>query len=71
MLNRAEVRKKIPYGYGKLIADRAGVSQRFVSKFFNDENVKSKKVANVTLQVLEELKSNEQEFNNRLQAALS
>ena len=71
MVSRTQIKEKLPHGYGKVIAARAGVSPRFVSKFLNDDSVKSVKVQTATLAVLEEIKKKENEFNNRLLAALS
>ena len=32
MIDRTEIKKKVPYGYAKIIAEKAGVSKRYVSK---------------------------------------
>jgi hypothetical protein len=55
MINRKEIKKKVPYGYGKVIAERAGVSTRYVSKFLNDSDVKSERVEIATSEVPAEL----------------
>ena len=55
MIDRKELKKKVPYGYGKLIATKAGVTPRYVSKFLNKSEVKSEKVEMTTLEVLAEL----------------
>lgn len=54
MVNREELAKKIPYGYGKKIAERAGVSPAFVSKWMQGK-ADSEKVEIATLEILAEL----------------
>ena len=70
-ITRIEIKKKIPYGYGRIIAKKAGVTEQFVSKYLNNSEVKSKRVEMATVEVLEEIKQNENAFNTRLQAAIS
>lgn len=55
MIDRSTLREKIPHGYGKKIADKAGVTPRFVSKFLNDSKVNSFKVEMAALEVLAEI----------------
>ena len=55
MTTRKEMRLQIPYGYGKKIASRAGVTPRFVSKYLNNSNINSEKVEIATLEILAEL----------------
>ena len=55
MLTRKQLKEKVPYGYCKVIADRAKVTKKQVSVFLNDENVKSNNIEMATLEVLAEL----------------
>jgi hypothetical protein len=55
MIDRIEIRKKIPYGYGKLIAKKAGVSTRFLSKYLNNSEVNSERVEMAVLETLADL----------------
>lgn len=54
MIDRKELAEKVPYGYVQVIADRAGVSKRFVSKWMSNQ-ANSEKVEMATLEVLAEL----------------
>lgn len=60
MILRTEIRKKIPYGYGRVIAKRAGVSTSFLSRYLNNSDVKSERVEIATLEVLAELSQKKQ-----------
>lgn len=71
MIERIEIKKKIPYGYGRIIAKKAGVTEQFVSKYLNDSEINSRRVELATLEVLEEIKQSKNAFNSRLQAAIS
>ena len=53
-MNRQDLRKKVPHGYSKEIAKRAGVSQKFVSDFLAGK-ANSERVEMATLEVLAEL----------------
>ena len=37
-MKRKELKEKVPYGYGKLIAKRAGTTEQVVSQFLNGKN---------------------------------
>ncbi len=54
MIDRKELRKKVPHGYMKKIAERAGVNQVSVSEYFGYKN-NSEKIENAVLEVLVEL----------------
>ncbi len=60
MIARTEIRKKIPYGYGRIIAKKAGVSTSFLSRFLNDSEIKSERVEIAALEVLAELSQKKQ-----------
>jgi hypothetical protein len=50
-MERKELKAKVPYGYGKIIAERAGTTEQVVSQFLNSKNDN----VNVELAVLEVL----------------
>lgn len=54
MINRKELKEKVPYGYGKKIAEKAGVSQKVVSDYLNGK-INSEKVEIATLEILAEI----------------
>ena len=54
MIDRNEVRKKVPYGYCKKIAIRAGGNPTQVSNYFSGKG-NSERVENATLEILTEL----------------
>lgn len=54
MMDRKELRKKLPHGYCKIIAERAGVNQTQVSNYFSGRG-NSERVENATLEVLSEI----------------
>jgi predicted transcriptional regulator len=70
MIDRKELRKQLPYRSIKKIADKAGCSRKSVWEYLT-YNTNSPKVALAVVEVLEELKVSKNEFENRLQAALS
>lgn len=53
-MERKELKSKVPHGYGKIIAERAGVKEQTVSQFLNGKNDNSN-VEIATLEVLAEL----------------
>lgn len=53
-MDRKELKSKIPYGYSKIIAQRAGVTQKSVSMYLNDK-LNSHKIEMATLQVLSDI----------------
>lgn len=55
-MDRKELKKHIPYGYGKIIAEKAGVSERAVSQYLASRN-NSVKVEMAILEVIAHLKS--------------
>lgn len=55
-MDRQELRSKIPHGYGKIIAERAGVSERSVSLFLTGKTKRgSGKIEMAALQVAAEV----------------
>lgn len=54
MIDRQELRKKLPRGYGKKIALRIGVSEQSVSRYFSYRQ-NSERVENAVLDILVEL----------------
>lgn len=56
-----ELNSKIPYGYRKIIAGKAGVSINSVSKFLNGKT-KSDKIERATLRVLVDLSNQKNEM---------
>jgi len=54
MLTRKEIKKKLPHGYAKIVAERAGVSQRAVSLYLSGTH-DSERIELAALQVLAEL----------------
>ncbi len=54
MLNRKELRSKIPKGYCKIIADKAGVTTQTVSRYFSAK-INSERVEISALEVIAQL----------------
>ncbi len=54
MIYSKELKEKLPHGFGKVIAERAGVNEQAVSKFLNGKT-NSWKVEKATLEVIAEL----------------
>jgi hypothetical protein len=53
-MQRKELKSKVPYGYGKLIAQKAEVTEQSVSQFLNGKN-DNVDIELATLEVLAEL----------------
>ena len=53
-MERAELKKLVPHGYGRLIAQRADTNEMAVSKFLNGKN-NSVSIELATLEILAEL----------------
>ncbi|MBD1385724.1 LacI family DNA-binding transcriptional regulator [Mucilaginibacter rigui] len=64
-MERNELKAKIPHGYGKIIAERAGTTKQAVSQFLNgkSDNVN---VEMATLEVLAEINEKRKALLNRL-----
>lgn len=56
MIQRKELRKLLPHGYGKVIAQRAGVGTNSVSLYFRGK-INSHKIETVVLEVLAEIEN--------------
>lgn len=54
MLSREQIKGKVPFGYGKKIAEKAGVSQKSVSDWLNGKT-DSVRIETATLELLAEL----------------
>lgn len=54
MYNNQELKKKLPHGIGKVIAERAGVTEQSVSKFLTGKT-RSWKVEKAVLEIISEL----------------
>jgi DNA-binding LacI/PurR family transcriptional regulator len=67
-MNKEEIRKMIPHGYHKLIAQRAGVSETSVSAFLHDKTSHSLKIETATLEILGELAEKRNALMSRLVA---
>jgi len=63
MIQREKIKKSVPYGY-------ANVTPKAVSEYLSGKT-NSRRVANATVEVLEQLKSEQKEFDRRLMAAVS
>lgn len=53
-MNRAELKSKIPHGYSKVIAEKAGVNPKSVSMYLNGK-INSHKIEMAALEVLAEI----------------
>ena len=49
-----KIKEKLPHGFGKVVAEKAGVTQQSVSKYLNGK-VKSWKIEKAGLEVIAEL----------------
>lgn len=65
MINRKELRKKVPHGYCKVIAERAGVNISQVSYYFSGKG-NSERVENATLELLSELSEKKKSLLNMI-----
>ena len=65
MLNRQEIKSKVPKGYNTLIAQRAGVHPNAVSQYLNGKN-NSMKIEIATLEILAELSDKKKELLQRI-----
>ncbi|MBS1525093.1 MAG: LacI family DNA-binding transcriptional regulator [Bacteroidetes bacterium] len=65
-MERSELKAKVPHGYGKKIANKAGVTKQAVSQFLNGKN-DNVDIEIATLEVLAELS----EKKNNLLARIS
>ena len=55
-IDRQELKDLIPHGYGKKIAQKAGVSENSVSNFLNNPKVKSLRIEMAALEIAVEIK---------------
>lgn len=54
MYNSQELKEKIPHGFGKIVAEKAGVGEQSVSKFLNGK-MRSWRIEKAVLEVIAEL----------------
>lgn len=57
MIGRKELKEKLPYGYAKVAAERAGVSCQSVSRYLNGHG-NSQKIETAVLEIIAELNLN-------------
>ena len=66
MITKEEIKKTLPHGYLKKIADKAGVSKTAVTNYFNDKTKSSAKIEKAamecSLEYLREKKESTKEF---------
>lgn len=65
MIDRAELRKKLPHGYCKEVAKRAGVGISQVSYYFSYKS-NSERVENAVLEILVELSNSKKELLDKI-----
>ncbi|MDP9076266.1 MAG: hypothetical protein M3O71_02485 [Bacteroidota bacterium] len=64
-MERQELKSKVPHGYGKLIAKKAGVKEQAVSQFLNGKN-DNVNIELATLEILAELSEKKNSFLARI-----
>lgn len=64
-MNRSELKNRIPHGYCKVIASKAGVSTKSVTQFLSGKS-NSHKVEMAVLQVLAELADEKKMFTQKI-----
>ena len=66
-MDRQELRSKMPYGFQKVIAERAGVSQKSVSFWFNGRTKRyNGKIEMVVLQVAAEISEEKRKLIDKI-----
>lgn len=65
MINRKELRSKLPHGYCNVVAKRANVSAQAVSNYFAGKR-NSEKIENVVLEILADLFDKKKELLNKI-----
>lgn len=65
MVNRKELRKKIPKGYCQIIANKAGVTSGSVSLYFSSK-INSESIENAALQVVAGLTKTKRKLLNAI-----
>ncbi len=64
-MNIQEIKNHIPHGYGKVIAERAGVTEKSVSNFLTGKT-KSIKIEMAALEVLAELNTKKSALSEKI-----
>lgn len=65
MLNREEIRLKVPHGYQHKIAEKAGTSQAAVSKYLKGKS-NSEKIEMAVLEILAELSQRKKQLLDQI-----
>lgn len=65
MINRKELRKKIPKGYCQIIANKAGVTNGSVSLYFSSK-INSETIENAALEIVAGLTRRKKKFLNEI-----
>jgi DNA-binding LacI/PurR family transcriptional regulator len=63
MIYNKEIKEKLPHGFGKIVAEKAGVNEVSVSRFLNGKT-NSWKVERAALEVIAELQSTRTNISN-------
>jgi hypothetical protein len=63
MINNQELKEKLPHGFGKVVAEKAGVNEVSVSRFLNGKT-NSWKIEKAALEVIAELQSTRINISN-------
>jgi predicted transcriptional regulator len=66
MIDRTKLKDKIPHGYGKIIAKKAGVTAKAVSEYLNNR-MNSERIELAALNVVAELENAKNEIVNQIQ----
>jgi transcriptional regulator with XRE-family HTH domain len=65
MIDRASLREKVPFGYGRIIAKRAGVTPKSVSDYLNGR-MNSVKIELAVLETLAELNTIKNDYLEKI-----
>jgi len=66
MLDRKKIKEKIPHGYGKIVAKKAGVTEKSVSDYLNSR-LNSERIEIAALEVIAQI----QQSKNQLVSQIS
>ena len=70
MISKAELRKNLPHGSFKLIAQKAGVSRNAVTRFFNDQIKTSPSIEKAALECALEYRKETEHLIKELSTAI-
>lgn len=65
MIDRHQLRKKLPRGYGKVVSDRCGLSPQSVSRYFNYKQ-NSERIECAVLDILIEISERKKKQLNEI-----